>query len=400
MPLRCKSGDRVLRAYELDADEWKSLKEHYRTLQLNMMCCGNRGAPRTSKLGTQHFYHLRRGECTSASESATHLAAKSAVAQAAIEAGWDAECEVRGSEVDGGDWIADVLAHRNGIKVAIEVQLAGQTAEETKARHEKYRESGVRCLWLMRRLPKSLSSLRLPAFQLVELDPPGTFVVKTEQQGFFPLEHFIVKALSGDLGWMPRQVDEQIPCRIISMLTNCWRCGLPIRCVEDLVMDVGNRFAGAPHISYGLPQYGHSQQVLSGLNQGELDGHRLCVVGRRYSKSARRRYLANSCPKCEALQGKYFLYRKSMAWHESDDVADQAVYVAESEFSLSLRQLARLVREPVEEVLSTGFMDQQWYLRTEFEPVSEWDLPGKKKRRSCCVENRTEEHENSSASHL
>ena len=101
-----------------------------------------------SKLGTQFFAHKRRGECTSAAETAEHLFVKACIAKAIKGTEWEVSTEQRGQAPDGSVWVADVMASRAAHRIAFEMQWSAQSQDETARRQEQYRSSGVRGLWL------------------------------------------------------------------------------------------------------------------------------------------------------------------------------------------------------------------------------------------------------------
>ncbi|PSF31748.1 hypothetical protein C7H19_22245 [Aphanothece hegewaldii CCALA 016] len=90
--------------------------------------------------------------------------------------------------MSGQGWRADVLAIKGDLKIAFEIQWSRQSIEETQLRQERYRQSGVECVWLFRTTPDSSPNPELPIFQLVETG--GEFKVKFESR-YLLLEDFV-----------------------------------------------------------------------------------------------------------------------------------------------------------------------------------------------------------------
>ena len=152
--LRCVNlaEEKSLFAFDLAPDEWDQLRMANRKSRLlRMPCCDTEVVLKTSKLGTRFFAHKRAGDCTVTGETEHHLRLKQIGVEVARSFGWEAETEVPGKSPAGDGWIADVLATKDEAKVAIEIQWSSQTLEETLRRQRRYADSGVRCLWLMRR---------------------------------------------------------------------------------------------------------------------------------------------------------------------------------------------------------------------------------------------------------
>jgi hypothetical protein len=153
MPLRCIGPEgQSIHSFDLREAEWLALRlENGRLLQLRMPCCDASVVMKTSTRGLKFFAHKSRGACQSAPETEANLALKTLAAQAAQRAGWRCSTEANGASLSGETWTADVLAYKGTAKVAIEIQWSPQTNEESLYRQERYRQSGVRCLWLFRR---------------------------------------------------------------------------------------------------------------------------------------------------------------------------------------------------------------------------------------------------------
>ena len=166
MPLKCLLDGKPIFAFALSESDWDALKEENRNLRhLRIACCEAKVTPKTSKLGTQFFAHGRTEGYASPAETAEHLLAKAMIAKAAKDAGWEVDTEVSGCTPSGEQWVADVLATKGKARIAIEVQWSRQDQEETKRRQERYRQSGVRGLWLLRH-PTLLLEKDTPTFRL------------------------------------------------------------------------------------------------------------------------------------------------------------------------------------------------------------------------------------------
>jgi hypothetical protein len=144
----------TLISLDFSEKEWKSLKSNYMEMGLFMKCCGAQSIPKNSKLGTQFFAH-KAGTCGESEESAEHLKCKELVVKGARSAGWNAMPEARGNDKEGNLWVADVLCKNGDIQLAVEIQLSSQTFDDYKLRTERYRNSNVNCLWLIRKVRKS-----------------------------------------------------------------------------------------------------------------------------------------------------------------------------------------------------------------------------------------------------
>lgn len=138
------NGDVRIYADELNAIAWRNLQETYQVGQLLMPCCPAPAIPKTSPLGLQFFAHAS-GQCGSSPEGIWHQQAKETVAQAARALGYRAVIEH--PSPDG--WRADVWIDAPGRPVAIELQHSYLHLRDYLRRQERYKVSGVACLWLV-----------------------------------------------------------------------------------------------------------------------------------------------------------------------------------------------------------------------------------------------------------
>jgi hypothetical protein len=225
MPLRATSDDGDLQSFEFDAARWAELKGSYKGLNLRMPCCQVAAVPKTSTLGNFFFAHARRGECTTAPESAEHLYCKTLIAKAAAAAGWTVKTERGGVSPGGETWVADVFCVRGSAQVALEVQMSPQTREEALRRQARYKASNVRAAWFYgEKLHKALTvtTREVPLFGLA-----GVKLGQEPKIGLteVSLSDFVVALLNKRVTWMRHAHTE--PFYLSVLRRNCRRCDKP-----------------------------------------------------------------------------------------------------------------------------------------------------------------------------
>ncbi|MBC8737043.1 hypothetical protein F6X40_09500 [Paraburkholderia sp. UCT31] len=216
MPLKCldENGEAIF-SIDFGREAFEALRVEQRARRhLRFPCCDGIVGLRVSRSGLPHFYHQSGlGGCYNAEETELHLRIKNEVVLAARDAGWSADTEVVGGIENVSMWKADVLAIHGGARVAFEAQLSPQTWADTCQRQERYREAGVRGLWLFRKARYDVTD-RVPAFQIrdeegvleVRVTPPAqkySSSVAPHVGHWVPLRDFVIGALGKQLHWAP-----------------------------------------------------------------------------------------------------------------------------------------------------------------------------------------------------
>jgi hypothetical protein len=258
---------------------------------------------KTSARGLQFFSHKSRGPCQSAPETEAHLALKTLAAHAAQRAGWTCETEVSGSSPSGETWTADVLAYKGQSKIAIEIQWSGQTNEESRYRQERYNQSDVRCLWLLRRrdIPASED---FPAVRISGDIATGFKAHPCEE--VMPLDEFLdtVFARRFRYGIPLGSKAEEAIVRVHSTGIVCRNCGVVTQIVTFIEVFVDPHpfvltVSGLNGLGNGDP---HDFQDLLALCLDRIPkGSGISVIKPRYSKTHEPNYMSNFCSDCDAL---------------------------------------------------------------------------------------------------
>jgi hypothetical protein len=304
LPLRARRGDADVYAFDCDLIAWEYVKRTYKTADLRMPCCDSLAIPKTSKLGNFFFSHARRGECTTAPESAEHVFLKTLVAKAAVKAGWIVTTEKAGTSPQGADWAADVLCVNGRATIALEIQLSYQTVQELKARQETYASSGVRAAWFA-------SGQRFKAGYLSPSQHIPFFVLPAIELGCDPLVHgyevtlseFVIGMLSKRLSWK----SDPWEYGIHFLRDQCWVCGGEVSQVFGWSIDVyGDAAKTVPNMSTVL------EKICDIISNDELRALGLNTIGKfeRLKGNAPGFPYCNVCIRCGAPQNNHYIMKK------------------------------------------------------------------------------------------
>ena len=320
MPLRCVGSDGEELAFVHDEVSWESLrlrnKQHD---DLKLPCCNSPVSLKTSKLGTRFFAHKRRDGCTSGPETPEHILAKSIIAAAAMDAGWQVRPEERYLDKDG-TCIVDVSCRKpeSSRGLAFEIQWSRQKPDVTKARTQRYERHGLRSLWLMRQtdVPVSRSTpavILQPSgvgFDVVIPDPWGS--ISNPRRSSIPLAAFVRGVLDGKFSFGLAS-GGSVPIEVMGMETPCWSCGRAAMVIKEVMLRTDRLPGGYPSIGFGIRNLGDtSEPFRSKILDAVREAMPNVPLGIRHSKTRGDRYLANSCPGCGALFGDFYM-------HELDD---------------------------------------------------------------------------------
>ncbi len=293
----------------LNDGDWTALQGAIRRKQSTLvLACSKPGHPKTSRLGTRFFAHNPgSGACGEhPGETPQLLLAKTIIIEAATAAGWSADPEVRG---DG--WIADVLAERDGHKIAVEVQWSAQTRDEYVSRQERYAGTGVRCAWFTRHAGSvPAPSRELPVFLLT---PAGDDMTGSIGDRELSLNNAVTALLGGRVQFR-EYVGDGTPCQtIINLLREkCWKCHRDFLIWNVTGMSATGRcgLTQHDHISYELfveDRIEAAPMVRQAAAQAAADQPvPLATLARRSTKASGTTYLAFVCP-CGAVCGDNFV---------------------------------------------------------------------------------------------
>lgn len=306
MPLVAFLDGYRIESYLATDESWDQLKGEYASRVLTMKC-GLPGVPRKSKRGLKHFAHKAGDQCGLVecwAETPQHRAAKTLIAQAARDAGWQVSVEW---STEGRAWTADVLTELDGRRVALEVQWSRQDAEEFRRRQERYVADGVECFWYVHR--RNADEARRSGVPHVVFegdgDPFDVMAAKAFQQHRATKLHAHVIALLQ--GLYSDQIQARTTAVTVQYLSdNCFACKRPSTIWRITAASLLSRcLETAEAIRTGVPLWPAERienliagDVAAVLGKGDLP--QLSPLRMHKSKQAGRTYLAYGCAHCRA----------------------------------------------------------------------------------------------------
>lgn len=302
-------GERVVSSL-LTGDEWAALKEDVRAKRRAItMSCGWPGLAKTSKLGTAYFAHKPGGDGCSAGETAQHLLAKAIIVDAIIAAGWEAEPEARG---DG--WIADVMATRDGVRVAFEVQWSNQALDEYNHRQQRYRDAGIASTaWFARHVDHlPAADKALPVFGLT-INDEGEATVRVNGTEL-PLFETVERLLTRRLQHRDYYANAQPATALVEgAVMDCYRCKKDFGVWYVTEISVRGRCGGEGTRGRAVGTFPEKRPETepdvraAGERLAQAMGVTPARLGRRYTKASETHYMAFICPHCSATCGEMFV---------------------------------------------------------------------------------------------
>lgn len=323
MPLRCLDPTgRSIHSFDLADEQWRALEaENRKARHLRMPCCSAQVILKRSRLGTQFFAHKAVGACATATETEAHLRLKRMAVEVARANGWTANTEVLGTSPSGEAWKADVLAEKGGRKIAIEIQWSSQTNDEISRRQQRYRESGVRGLWLLRQATFPITR-ELPAARIGGSPEQGFAAVISSGYGHQPVSmREFLNAVFSKRFRFGVQVGADAAVAVRAGCLWCWSCGAK----TTIITGVDVAF-GPTELSFTIPKLGEHAQPLDSVLSRLPSDLEIGSIKPRFSKTQSRAYVSNGCFHCGALIGEFYEHD---AWDEQQTVLAFSTQISE-----------------------------------------------------------------------
>ncbi|MDQ0733239.1 hypothetical protein QFZ57_004098 [Arthrobacter sp. B1I2] len=306
MPLVAFLDGERIESYLATEERWDQVRSVYKSRSL-LMRCGVPGIPRTSRRGLRHFAHKAGVQCGLVdcwNESPQHRMLKTLIAQAARDAGWHVNVEW---STEGRAWTADVLAERDGRRLALEVQWSRQDAGDFRRRQDRYAADGVECFWYVHRRNKDEARRSGVPHVVFEGDdaPFDVLAEKAFQPAASTSLHAHVTALL--LGLYLDRIQARITSVTIHYLSeNCWACKRPSTIWRISAASLQSRCqetTDAARTDYPLWPTERIEALVAGdvaavLGKGSRPP--LAPLRMHHSKKADKTYLAYGCAHCRA----------------------------------------------------------------------------------------------------